>query len=62
MQGTPIQQSPKTNSRHNVSDGKPDCAMGSDIPHNMTMKSDQSPKRGETRTRSGQISFRKDRN
>ena len=41
-----------------MSDGKLDCATGSDTPWNMIMKSGQSPTKGETRTRSGWISCR----
>ena len=52
---------PKTDSRHIVSDDKPDCVMRSDTPSNMIMKSDQNPSRGETKTRSGLISYRPER-
>ena len=51
MQNTPFRQILKTDSRHIVSDGMLDCAMRSDIPQNMIMKS--GPTKGRIRIRSG---------
>ena len=45
-QNIPIQQSPKTDSRHIMSDCKLDCAIKSDTPWNMIMKSGQIPTEG----------------
>ena len=47
---TAIQQSPQL-IPDIVCDGKPDCAMRSNLPQNMIMKSDQSIMKGEIRTR-----------
>ena len=60
-QSTPIQQSPKTDSRHIVSDGKLDYVMRSDILQNIIVRSGQSTTKGETKTRLGQISCRLER-
>ena len=43
MLSTLIHQSPKTDSKHIVSDDKPDCNTWSDTSQNMIMKSVQSP-------------------
>ena len=61
MQSTPNQQSPKSDSRHIVSDGKQDCGMRSDTHWNMIMMSGKSPAKIEIRTGSGWISHRLER-
>ena len=48
---TPIQQGQETDSRTNMSDGKPDCVTKSDTPKTMIMESGQNSTKGETRTR-----------
>ena len=60
-QNTPIQQSPKTESKYNMSNGRLDHANRSDTPQNMIMKSGQSCSKSETKTRLGQISHRSER-
>ena len=61
IQSTSIQQSPKTDSRHLVSDSKPDSAIKSDTPWNMAMKSGQSPTKSQIKTRSGWDNCRPER-
>ena len=55
------QAEPKPNSWHIVSGEKLECVTRSDTPQNMIMKTEQSPTKGKTRTRSGQIGCRLER-
>ena len=58
---TPIHQSKETDSRHSMPGGKPVHTVRNGIPTNMFMKTNQSPTKYETWTRSGQVSCRPER-
>ena len=60
-ENTPIKQIKKTDSMCNMSDGRLDCATRSNSAQNMSIKSDQSCTKCDTRTRSGWISHRLER-
>ena len=44
--------------RTDISDGRQDCDLGSYVPKNEVMKSNQNGRSGKTRTRSGQMRHR----